>query len=138
MTPTQTPDAARSAVMRAVRSSGTGPEQAVRRACRALGVGYRLGGWNLPGRPDLVMPGRRLAVFVHGCFWHGHPCPRGARAPKTNAAYWQAKIARNRTRDETAQAALADLGWRTLVVWECETRKPESLEAALKAALARP
>jgi DNA mismatch endonuclease (patch repair protein) len=124
--------------MRAVRSSGTAPEQAVRRAFRALGVGYRLGGWDLPGKPDLVMPGRRIAVFVHGCFWHGHRCPRGARAPKTNAAYWQAKIAGNQQRDQKVQKALAALGWRPLVIWECETRSPQTLQAHLTTALSGP
>jgi DNA mismatch endonuclease (patch repair protein) len=131
-------DPSRSAVMRAVRSSGTGPEQAVRRALRSQGVFYRLGGWDLPGRPDLVMPGRRLAMFVHGCFWHGHACPRGAREPKTNIAYWRAKIARNRARDALTLEALAARGWRPVVVWECETRKPEMLAARLRAALASP
>lgn len=72
----------RSAVMRAVKNRDTAPELAVRRILRAAGIGYRLGGRALPGRPDLVMPGRRVAVFVHGCFWHGHDCPRGARTPK--------------------------------------------------------
>ena len=89
----------RSAVMRRVKGRDTGPEMAVRRILRAAGIGYRLGGAGLPGRPDLVMQGRRTAVFVHGCFWHGHDCPRGARAPKANAAYWRAKIDRNRARD---------------------------------------
>jgi DNA mismatch endonuclease (patch repair protein) len=124
----------RSRVMRAVRSGGTGPELAVRAAARSLGRGYRLGGWGLPGKPDLVFPGRRLAVFVHGCFWHGHDCRRGARQPKDNAAYWQAKIERNRARDARVQAELAALGWRTLTVWECETRGADALRARLAAA----
>jgi DNA mismatch endonuclease (patch repair protein) len=117
--------------MRAVKASETGPERRVRAACRALGLGYRLGGWGLPGRPDLAMPGRRYAVFVHGCFWHGHECRRGARLPKTNTAYWQAKVARNRTRDAAALQALAEIGWRSLVIWECETHDPADLEAKL-------
>lgn len=109
----------RSAVMRAVKGRDTTPELAVRRIMRAAGIGYRLGGCDLPGRPDLVMPGRRVAVFVHGCFWHGHDCPRGARKPKANADYWSAKIARNRARDIAAAAALTDAGWRMVTVWEC-------------------
>ena len=100
-----------------------------------MGVGYRLGGWGLPGRPDLVMPGRRIAVFVHGCFWHGHRCPRGDRMPKTNAAYWQAKIARNQNRDAASLEALAALGWRTLIVWECETRAQDALASFLRDAV---
>jgi DNA mismatch endonuclease (patch repair protein) len=114
----------RSAVMRRVKGRDTGPELAVRRILRAAGVGYRLGGAGLPGRPDLVMKGRRVVVFVHGCFWHGHDCRRGARAPKANAAYWSAKIARNRARDAAAEAALREAGWRVITVWECGQRDP--------------
>ena len=109
----------RSAVMRAVKGRDTTPELAVRRILRAAGIGYRLGGAGLPGRPDLVMQGRRAVVFVHGCFWHGHDCARGARAPKANADYWAAKIGRNRARDEAAVAALQTAGWRVITVWEC-------------------
>ena len=114
--------AKRSAVMRAVKGRDTTPELAVRRILREAGVGYRLGGCGLPGRPDLVMKGRRVAVFVHGCFWHGHDCPRGSRKPKTNAGYWSAKIARNRARDAVATAALRSAGWRVVTVWECEMK----------------
>ncbi len=115
----------RSAVMRRVKGRDTGPELAVRRILRAAGVGYRLGGQGLPGRPDLVMKGRRAAVFVHGCFWHGHDCPRGARKPKANAAYWTGKIERNRARDATARAALEAAGWRVVTVWECQMKAPD-------------
>ena len=114
----------RSAVMRAVKGRDTTPELAVRRILRAAGIGYRLGGRGLPGRPDLVMQGRRVAVFVHGCFWHGHDCARGARQPKANADYWTAKIGRNRARDEAAAVALADAGWRVVTVWECGMKDP--------------
>ena len=106
--------------MRRVRGRDTGPELTVRRALRALGLGYRLDGSALPGRPDVVMKGRRLAVFVHGCFWHGHDCPRGARIPKSNTLYWTGKIARNRARDAGAVTALETMGWRAVIVWECE------------------
>ena len=109
----------RSAVMRAVRGRDTGPELRVRRALHAAGFRFRLQRADLPGRPDLVLPRHRLAVFVHGCFWHGHDCPRGRRAPKTNAAYWQAKIARNRARDAAAEAALTEAGWTPVIIWEC-------------------
>jgi len=124
----------RSAVMRAVKSSGTAPELAVRSAVRALGYArrYRLGGSVLPGKPDLVFGTMHKAIFVHGCFWHGHDCKRGARQPKGNAAYWRAKIARNRTRDVTVQKTLKVEGWKTLTVWECETRDAEKLSAKLK------
>lgn len=121
MTDAFTPEQ-RSAVMRAVKGRDTTPELAVRRILRAAGIGYRLGGRGLPGRPDLVMPGRRVAVFVHGCFWHGHDCARGARQPKANADYWSAKIGRNRARDATACAALEAAGWRVVTVWECRIK----------------
>jgi len=114
----------RSAVMRRVKGRDTAPELAVRRILRAAGIGYRLGGQGLPGRPDLVMKGRRMAVFVHGCFWHGHDCARGARKPKANADYWSAKIGRNRARDVAAQAALEADGWRVVTVWECGMKAP--------------
>jgi len=115
----------RSAVMRRVKGRDTGPELTVRRILRAAGIGYRLGGGGLPGRPDLVMKGRRTAVFVHGCFWHGHDCPRGARQPKANAAYWSAKIDRNRARDAAARSALEAAGWRVVTVWECAMKAPD-------------
>jgi len=124
MTDVFTPEQ-RSAVMRRVKGRDTGPELAVRRILRAAGIGYRLGGGGLPGRPDLVMKGRRAVVFVHGCFWHGHDCARGARQPKANAAYWTGKIERNRARDSAAQAALEAAGWRVVTVWECGMKAPD-------------
>src|SRR5215469_2320726 len=101
----------RSAVMRQVKGKGTTPELTVRKALTRLGLRYRLHRKDLPGAPDIVLPGRRLALFVHGCFWHGHDCARGARVPKQNRDYWTAKIARNCARDERARAALEALGW---------------------------
>ena len=123
----------RSAVMRAVKSSDTAPERAVRAAVCALGYGrrYRIGGAALLGKPDLVFGGMRKAIFVHGCFWHGHDCKRGARAPKDNATYWRNKIARNHERDVRVQKALKAEGWKTLTVWECETRDAAKLSAKL-------
>lgn len=112
----------RSAVMRRVKGRDTGPEMKVRRVLRAAGVGYRLGGCGLPGRPDVVMKGRRTALFVHGCFWHGHDCPRGARAPKGNADYWAAKIARNKGRDARVTEDLRAAGWRVVTLWECQMK----------------
>ncbi|WP_395644852.1 very short patch repair endonuclease [Terricaulis sp.] len=128
----------RSEVMRAVKGSDTAPERAVRAAARAAGFGrrYRLGGRGLPGKPDLVFASLGKAVFVHGCFWHGHDCKRGARKPKDNAAYWSAKIARNRTRDASVLKALREDGWKPLVIWECETRDLDALTRRLKAFLA--
>ncbi|WP_313013524.1 very short patch repair endonuclease [Brevundimonas sp.] len=121
----------RSAVMRRVKGGDTSPELAVRKILRAAGIGYRLGGCGLAGRPDVVMKGRRIALFVHGCFWHGHDCSRGARQPKSNADYWIAKIGRNRARDDAAvQALLAD-DWRVIVVWECDLRRPDFAPALI-------
>jgi DNA mismatch endonuclease (patch repair protein) len=117
----------RSAVMRAVKSRDTGPELAVRAMLRGIAPGYRLHRADLPGKPDIVYVQRKLAIFVHGCFWHGHDCPRGARIPKANADYWRGKIARNRARDERTLAAYSALGWRTLVVHECELKDRAAL-----------
>ena len=117
--------------MRRVGSKDTGPERAVRRLLTSLGLRYRLQRKDLPGAPDIVLPGRRLALFVHGCFWHGHDCKRGARVPKTNADYWRAKIARNVARDAASLTALAALGWRAEVIWECDLKSPDALTARL-------
>ncbi len=123
----------RSAVMRRVKGKDTTPELAVRRILRTAGVGYRLGGCGLPGKPDLVMKGRRVVVFVHGCFWHGHDCPRGARQPKAKADYWIAKIGRNRARDAAAGEALSVSGWRVITVWECALKAPDFADRLLAA-----
>jgi len=121
--------------MRAVKSTDTAPERAVRAMLRAFAPGYRLHRADLPGKPDIVYGRRRLAIFVHGCFWHGHDCARGARAPKTNAAYWSAKIGRNRARDERNLIELAGRGWRTLVIYECALGDRPALERRLRAAV---
>jgi DNA mismatch endonuclease (patch repair protein) len=125
----------RSATMRAVKSHDTGPERAVRKLLRELAPGYRLHRKDLPGSPDIAYGRRRLAIFVHGCFWHGHDCKRGARPPRENADYWSAKIARNRARDARALLELHAQGWRTLVVYECALRDPDALRARLADAL---
>ena len=125
----------RSAVMRAVKSRDTGAELAVRAALREIAPGYRLNRADLPGRPDIAYQGRKLVIFVHGCFWHGHDCPRGARMPKANADYWRGKIARNRARDARTLAAYAAMGWRALVVHECELKDRAALAARLEEAL---
>ena len=128
--------AARSAVMRAVRSTDTAPERALRKTLREIAPGYRLHRKDLPGSPDIAYGRRRLAIFMHGCFWHGHDCKRGARPPRANAEYWRAKIERNKARDARAVAELEALGWRTLVVYECALKDPCALRARLAAALA--
>ncbi|MHB8285079.1 MAG: very short patch repair endonuclease [Caulobacteraceae bacterium] len=128
----------RSAVMRAVPGKNSSAELAVRRLLTRMGLRYRLHRRDLPGSPDVAFGPRKVALFVHGCFWHGHHCARGARVPKTNAAYWTAKIGRNRTRDAAAQAALAAKGWTPLVVWECELKDEAALQQRLEAALPGP
>lgn len=128
----------RSAIMRAVRSRDTSPELAVRGLLRSFALGYRLHRKDIPGRPDIAYIGAKRAIFVHGCFWHGHDCARGARAPKTNADYWRAKIARNKVRDAGAMDALAALGWRAQVIWECELKDREFLARKLRAFVRNP
>lgn len=130
------PSAQRSATMRAVKSRDTKPERAVRDLLRRFAPGYRLQRKDIPGRPDVAYVGRRKAIFVHGCFWHGHDCPRGARMPRDNAKYWAAKIARNRARDEANLHRLAERGWSALTIWECELKEPASVEARLREFLA--
>jgi DNA mismatch endonuclease (patch repair protein) len=127
--------AKRSAVMRRVKATGTTPEKTVRRLLTALGARYRLHRKDLPGSPDVVMSGRRLAIFVHGCFWHGHGCARGSRVPKANRDYWTAKVARNRARDSAAQEALTAGGWRVETLWECELKDEAAVTARLEAVL---
>ena len=106
-----TPDQ-RSAVMRRVKGRDTTPELKLRKLLTRMGLRYRLHRKDLPGSPDVAFMGRRVAIFMHGCFWHGHDCRRGARRPKANADYWLAKIGRNRARDAASLAALDAMGWR--------------------------
>jgi DNA mismatch endonuclease (patch repair protein) len=128
--------AKRSAVMRQVKGGDTGPELVVRRALTRLGARYRLHRKDLPGSPDIVLPGRRLAVFVHGCFWHGHDCARGARVPKANRDYWVGKVERNRARDARSAEGLAALGWRVATIWECDLKDAAALDERLRDLLA--
>jgi len=124
--------------MRAVKSRDTAPELKVRRAAHALGLRFRLGRSDLPGKPDLVFPSRRIALFVHGCFWHGHDCARGARMPHTNRTYWQAKIARNMERDAASLASLRKLDWKPAVIWECETKDAARLARLITRRVGKP
>lgn len=128
--------AKRSAVMARVKSQDTGPERQLREALTALGARYRLQRKDLPGKPDLVMPGRKLIFFVHGCFWHGHDCPRGSRVPQANRDYWLAKVSRNKARDTASIAALTTASWRVETVWECQMKDAEALKARLVQVLA--
>lgn len=122
----------RSAIMRAVPGRDTSAELKVRRLLQPIAPGYRLHRKDIPGNPDIAFLGAKKAIFVHGCFWHGHDCRRGARMPKTNTDYWRAKIGRNRARDARHLEDLAALGWRALVVWECELADETALVARLR------
>lgn len=111
----------RSENMRRIRGKDTAPELVVRKLCRELGfTGYRIHRKDLPGKPDIAWIGQKRAIFVHGCFWHGHDCAEGIRKPKSNQDYWIPKIERNRQRDTENIAALHAIGWKIFVVWECE------------------
>lgn len=115
------PSKQRSEIMARVKSGDTRPEMVVRRIVHGLGYRYRLHRRDLPGTPDLVLPRHRKVIFVHGCFWHQHRCPRGDRRPKSNQEYWIPKLQRNVQRDRRARRQLNRLGWSVLVVWECQT-----------------
>jgi len=118
--------------MQAVKSTNTAPELKIRHLVHCMGYRFRLHRKDLPGKPDLVFAGIRKVVFVHGCFWHGHNCARGARVPKRNRAYWSKKITRNRERDRTSCVALKDLGWKTAVFWECELKDEKYISHRLR------
>ena len=122
----------RSERMRRVRQAGTKPELVVRRLLHSMGLWYRLNRRDLPGRPDIVLPSRRAAIFVHGCFWHRHSGCRLATTPKTNTEYWLPKLAENEARDSRAIEALEADRWRVRVVWQCETDSPELLGETLR------
>jgi DNA mismatch endonuclease (patch repair protein) len=117
-------DEARRKMMAGFRSKDTKPEMLVRRALHRLGYRFRLHRRDLPGKPDIVLPRHRLAILVHGCFWHQHEGCRDARMPRTRQDYWSAKFQRNLERDQETAAALTALGWRVAVIWECGARKP--------------
>ena len=121
----------RSRTMRAVKSRNTAPELFVRSLAHRMGYRFRLHRDNLPGKPDLVFPKFQKVIFVHGCFWHGHGCVRGARVPKGNREYWLKKISGNRIRDQKNLARLTAAGWKALVIWECDLRNERKLKAQL-------
>jgi len=117
--------------MARVAQKGSQPEMVVRRALHGLGYRFRLHRRDLPGSPDLVLVRQRLAIFVHGCFWHRHPGCKHTTSPKTRAAFWEAKFAANIARDQRVTTTLQSLGWRVNVVWECETRDGAWLDPLL-------
>lgn len=123
----------RSRIMAAIRSKNTKPELVVRRLLHSLGYRFRLHRKDLPGNPDLVFTARRKAIFVHGCFWHQHPSSDCviARKPQSNTDYWGPKLARNLERDSLVETSLAELGWETMTIWECEIENAEAVRNKL-------
>ena len=123
--------------MAAVRSKDTEPELLVRRLVHGMGYRYRLHRPDLPGKPDLVLPGRRKIIFVHGCFWHQHTgCARSA-LPKSHANYWKDKLVKNVQRDAEAIRMLRDRGWKVLVIWECQLLGRRTVERSVSRFLSR-
>ena len=113
--------------MAAIRGGNTKPERVIRSALHRAGFRFRLNRRDLPGKPDLVLPKYRATIFVHGCFWHGHDCPRFKQPGGENAEFWKAKINRNRERDREVAVGLSGKGWRQYVVWECALAGPARL-----------
>ena len=124
----------RSEIMGRITSKNTSPELRDRSVLHRMGYRFRLHRKDLPGKPDIVLPKWELVVFVHGCFWHGHDCCEG-HIPKSNSAYWGPKLERNRERDIENAEKLAQLGWKRLVIWECQTGNLKKLEECLKEAV---
>lgn len=116
----------RSRMMSGIKGKNSLPEMRVRRLLFAAGYRFRLHRRDLPGTPDIVMPGRKIAIFVHGCFWHAHERCKYARIPSTRPDFWAAKLQANVERDQRAVEKLTALGWRVLCVWECATRDHEA------------
>lgn len=121
----------RSRNMAAIRHRDTTPERIVRSVVHSMGARFSLQRRDLPGRPDIVLRSRHQVILVHGCFWHCHRCRYGRVRPATNAAFWEAKRSKNVERDRRVRSALRRLGWKVLVVWECQTRDRERLESVL-------
>jgi len=122
----------RSALMSRIRGKDTRPEMVVRRLVHGMGYRYRLHRKNLPGSPDLVFSGRRKVVFVHGCFWHRHPGCTLAATPSTRVEFWRRKFEQNVERDQRVVRRLKEMGWKVMIVWECETTDIEALAIRLK------
>jgi DNA mismatch endonuclease, patch repair protein len=114
--------------MRRIRKKDTKPELLVRRLVHRLGYRFRPHRHDLPGTPDIAFPSRSKVIFVNGCFWHQHECKLGSKQPRSNREYWLPKLSRNHDRDLAAQRALTIMGWKTLVIWECETRNESAME----------
>ena len=123
--------------MARIGSADTAPELVVRKLLHRLGYRFRLHRRNLPGTPDICFPGRKKAIFVHGCFWHRHEGCRRTTTPRTRTSFWNDKFQKNVVRDRANLNDLGELGWSVMVVWECETADPEALAARLAGFLDR-
>ena len=127
----------RSEIMSRIRGRDTKPELIVRKIAHALGFRFRLHRKDLPGRPDIVFPRHQAVIVVHGCFWHRHPGCKRASSPKTRVRYWQNKFEGNVVRDKRNETALRDLGWKVMVIWECETKDHEAVATRIESFLRR-
>ena len=125
----------RSWVMAQVKGRNTRPEKAVRSLLHHMGYRFRLQRVDLPGKPDIVLPKYRTAVFVHGCYWHRHDCPNGQRLPKSRLDFWLPKLEGNRERDIRKQSLLRKQGWNVLIIWECQLRDTNTLQENIRAFL---
>jgi len=121
--------------MAAIRGKDTKPERIVRSMAHRLGFRFRIHANDLPGKPDIVFRSRQAVIFIHGCYWHSHTCKRGRSKPMTNSAFWQTKLAKNRSRDRRTLKTLRLAGWRVLVVWECQLRDLQRLAVRVKSFL---
>lgn len=127
MTDVHTP-AQRSKNMASIRGKDTTPELRVRSALHRAGYRFRLHRKDIPGKPDIVMPGRKIAIFVHGCYWHRHPGCKYATIPKSSTDFWQEKFKSNIARDKKVAKQIKEIGWRRLVIWECETKEEQQIQ----------
>ena len=125
----------RSEIMSRIRGRGTKPELIVRRIAHRLGFRFRLHRKDLPGCPDIVFPRHRAVIMVHGCFWHRHPGCKHASSPKTRESFWKKKLEDNVARDSRNETALRELGWRVMVIWQCETKDREAVAARIESFL---
>lgn len=124
--------AERSKHMALIRSKNTKPELLVKEVVRSCRYRFRLHASTFPGKPDFVFPSRSKAIFVHGCFWHGHTCRRGRNRPSSNQVYWRSKLLKNSQRDVANHAALRRLGWKVLVIWECQLGNLERVRSQIE------
>jgi DNA mismatch endonuclease (patch repair protein) len=129
------PPERRSEIMSRIRGKNTTPELIVRKLVYSMGYRYRLHYAKLPGKPDLVFPGRKKVIFVHGCFWHGHEGCKKATIPKTRVEYWKPKLEENKKRDREKQIELEDMGWDFLTIWQCELKDIEGLKKKIQSFL---